>query len=168
MDFGLAKSTFLCFTIVVNLIFMSSLWCIDWVREPLRELNCLFYLYIYEFHRDQGWSLSTVKNIFKPPVVYATDCSKAVVPVSFLIQCSFVVYTTGCLIFESLLVVFVFVSPFILAFWSPRLGKRELIFVLLVHLFVCFARICFCLFSLPLGVEGWLRFVTVAYSGLFY
>ena len=31
VDFGLAKSIFLCFTciIVINLIFMSSLWCID-------------------------------------------------------------------------------------------------------------------------------------------
>ena len=36
--------------------------------------------------------------------------------------------------------------------------------MLLVHLFVCFARVCFCPFSLPLGVEGWLRFVIVAYS----
>ena len=26
--------------------------------------------------------------------------------------------------------------------------------MLLVHLFVCFARVCFCPFSLPLGVEG--------------
>ena len=40
--------------------------------------------------------------------------------------------------------------------------------MLLVHLFVCFARICFCPFSLSLGVEGWLRFVIVAYPGPFY
>ena len=40
--------------------------------------------------------------------------------------------------------------------------------MLLVHLFVCFARICFCPFSLPLGVEGWLRFVIVANPGHFY
>ena len=26
-------------------------------------------------------------------------------------------------------------------------------------MFVCFAHVCFCPFSLPLGVEGWLRFV---------
>ena len=39
------------------------------------------------------------KHIFKPPVVYATDRSKAVVPVLFLILCSFVVYTTGRLVF---------------------------------------------------------------------
>ena len=33
-----------------------------------------------------------------PPVVYATNRSKAVVQVLFLILCSFVVYTTGRLI----------------------------------------------------------------------
>ena len=38
-------------------------------------------------------------KIFNPPVVYATDRSKAVVPVLFLILCSFVVYTTGRLTF---------------------------------------------------------------------
>ena len=35
--------------------------------------------------------------------------------------------------------------------------------MLLVHLCVCFARVCFCPFSLPLGVEGLLLFVIVAY-----
>ena len=39
------------------------------------------------------------QNSFKPPVVYATDRSKAVVPVLFLILCSFMVYTTGRLMF---------------------------------------------------------------------
>ena len=34
--------------------------------------------------------------------------------------------------------------------------------MLLVHLFVCFVRVSFSHFSLPLGVGGWLRFVTVA------
>ena len=33
------------------------------------------------------------------PVVYATDLSKAVVQVLFLILCNFVVYTTVCLVF---------------------------------------------------------------------
>ena len=36
--------------------------------------------------------------------------------------------------------------------------------MLRVHLFVvCFARVCFCPFSLPLGVEDWLGFVLMAY-----
>ena len=61
------------------------------------------------------------------------------------------------------------VSSFLLALLSPRLGKRELVCVLLVHcLFVCFVHVSFCHFSLPLGVGGWLRFMTVALPGLFY
>ena len=35
------------------------------------------------------------------------------------------------------------VSSFLLAFWSPRLAKRELVCVLPVHLFVCFVRASF-------------------------
>ena len=54
------------------------------------------------------------------------------------------------------------VSSFLSALWSPRLGKRDLVCVLLVHLVVCFVRVSFCHFSLPLGVGGWLRFVIVA------
>ena len=38
--------------------------------------------------------------------------------------------------------------------------------MLLIHLFVCFARVCFCPFSFALGVEGWLRFVIVAYLSI--
>ena len=34
--------------------------------------------------------------------------------------------------------------------------------------FVCFVRVSFCHFSLPLGVGGWLRFVIVALPDLFY
>ena len=34
-----------------------------------------------------------------PPVVYASDRSKAVVPLLFLILCSFVVYPTGRSVF---------------------------------------------------------------------
>ena len=56
--------------------------------------------------------------------------------VLFLILCSFVVYTTGRFMFYSLLVLFVLVSPLVSAFWSPRLGKREL----------CASRTFVCLF----------------------
>ena len=60
------------------------------------------------------------------------------------------------------------VSSFLLALCLPRLGKRELVYVLLVHLFVYFARVSFCHFSVPLGVGGSLRFVVVALPGRFY
>ena len=51
---------------------------------------------------------------------------------------------------------------------APRLGKRAALYVLLVHLFVYFARVSFCPFSLPLGVRDWLRFVIMAHHGRFY
>ena len=37
-----------------------------------------------------------------------------------------------------------------------------------ICLFVCFVCVSFSHFSLPLGVGGWLRFVTVTLPGLFY
>ena len=45
-------------------------------------------------------------------------------------------------------------SSFLLALRSPRMMKRELICVVLVHLFVCFVRVSFCPFSLPIYVGG--------------
>ena len=62
------KSSFLCFIKEINLIFMSSLWYIDRVRELLRELNCYVFLY-YELHWDQRWSLSTVKIFLNSPAI---------------------------------------------------------------------------------------------------
>ena len=46
-------------------------------------------------------------------------------------------------------------------------GSYDL-YVIVVRLFVCFARASFCPFSLPLGVGGWLWFVFVTLPGLFY
>ena len=58
------------------------------------------YFCYYEIHRDPGWSLSTVKYILTTtPVVYATDRSKALVPVLFLFCVAFVVNTTGRFMF---------------------------------------------------------------------
>ena len=46
------------------------------------------------------------------------------------------------------------------------LGKTELVYILLIHVFVYFACVTLCLFSLPLGVMDWLQFVIVALPGL--
>ena len=61
------------------------------------------------------------------------------------------------------------VSSVLLAFWSPCLGKRGLVFVLIVQLFVSFAHVnlIFVTFSLPPCVRGWLRPLLVALPGLF-
>ena len=37
-----------------------------------------------------------------------------------------------------------------------------------MHLFVCYVRVSFCHFSYPIGVGGWLQFLTVVLPGLFY
>ena len=55
-----------------------------------------------------------------------------------------------------------------LALWLSRSGKRELVYVLFVHLFVYFARVNFCPFSLPLGVSDRLWFVIVALPRVFH
>ena len=59
-----------------------------------------------------------------------------------------------------------FYSPFSIVITS--LGKRELVYVLLVQLFVYTAFVSCCPFSLPLRVRDCLRLVIVALPGLFY
>ena len=58
--------------------------------------------------------------------------------------------------------VFFFFFFFFSVLRSPLLGKRELVYVLLVHLFIYFVNVNFCPFSLPLGVRDWLPLVIVA------
>ena len=100
--------------------------------------------------------------------VYATDRSKAVARccssvgfVVFILRALHVLKSSRAFCPCVFFFFFVFFS-FILTLWSPRLGKRELVCVLLVHLFVCFVRVSFCHFPLPLGVGAWQRFVIVA------
>ena len=97
------------------------------------------------------------------PVVYTTDRSKAVVPMLFLF-CVALVYTTRRFMF-GLALLFVYVFSVLLAFWSPCLGKRELVFVLIVHLFVSYAHGNLCHFF----SSSWcrLRLLLVALPGLF-
>ena len=77
--------------------------------------------------------MSTVESIFKTPVAYVADRSKAVVPVLFLFCVFFILLALRVL--KSSCALCPRVSSFIFAF-IPRLGKRELVRVLLVHLFV--------------------------------
>ena len=53
------------------------------------------------------------------------------------------------------------VSSFLLALLSPRLGKRELVCVLLVHcLFICFVYVSFCHFF----SSSWCRGLAAVYD----
>ena len=60
-----------------------------------------------------------------------------------LILCSSVVNTTRRFML-GLALVYVCVSSVLLAFWSPCVGKRELVFVLVVHLVVSYAHVNLC------------------------
>ena len=66
-----------------------------------------------------------------------------------------------------LIILFSCIISVLLALWSPLFGKKELVYVLLVYLFVYFARGKFCLFLFSLCVWGWLRLVIVAHPGHF-
>ena len=81
-----------------------------------------------------------------------------------LISC----WVLPCSLFSFFFFFFFFFLQSCLALWSPRLGKKELVYVLLALLFVSFERFKFCPYSFPLGVRDWLRFVLVALPGLFY
>ena len=102
--------------------------------EVCRQLKCSFF--------------------FNPTVVYATHRSKAVVQVY-----SYSVWLCG-LFYGALHVLKVFPcslsSCFVITFSIviTSLGEEGAGWVLLVHVFVCFVRISFCHFSLPLGVGG--------------
>ena len=102
---------------------------------------------------------------FEHPVVYSTDRSKAVVPVS-LTLCCFVVYSTRIFVLSLALCYFVlvFFSPFSIAITS--LGE-ETADLNVVRTFVRYALVWFCLFSLPLGVREGLWLVIVVLPGLF-
>ena len=103
------------------------------------ELICISVLRVASGPRVKLASCkSALTPVPLPPVVYATDRSKAVVPV--LTLCCFVVYSTRrfvlCLsLFYFVVVFFIYFVVVFLALRLPRLGKRELILVLFVRLF---------------------------------
>ena len=88
-------------------------------------------------HRVKLWSLSTVKNIFKPSVVYATDRSKAVVPGLFLfcVALWFILRGASCFkIFPCSLSSCFFIpfSSIITPLWEEGAGLCACLFVLYV------------------------------------
>ena len=101
---------------------------------------------------------ASCKSAFNTPVVYSTDRSKAVVPVLVLLLVAY--YEAICFMSYLVLRILFLCFSVLLALRLPRLGKRELILVLVVRLFdLClFGFVCF-LFLLVSG-KGcglWLR-----------
>ena len=108
--------------------------------------------------------LASCKRSLNPPVVCSTDRSKAVVLVLDLLFVALWFILRGNLLYVFPCVILFLCFSVLLVLRLPRLGKRELILVLLVRLFgLCLFGFVGFLFLLGEG----LRFVTVALPGLF-
>ena len=79
--------------------------------------------------------LAVYKSALKSPVVYSTDRSKAVVPVLVLLFVALWFILEGDLFYVLPYVILFLCFSVLLALRLPRLGKREIIFVLFVRLF---------------------------------
>ena len=79
--------------------------------------------------------LASCKSALNPPVVYSTDRSKAVVPVLVLLFVPLWFILRGDLLYVFPCVVLFLCFSVLLVLRLPRLGKRQLILVLFVHLF---------------------------------
>ena len=177
------------FIIVINLIFMFSLWCIDWVGSLYgTEFLCVSVLRVASGSRVK---LASCKSALKPtslyaltppphllppspppppppppPVVYSTDRSKAVVPVLVLLFVALWFYSTRRF------VVCLSVCHFVLVFFSPfsiaitSLGE-ERANLSAFRTFVRFVLVWICRFPFPVWFWEGLRFVIVSLPGLF-
>ena len=79
--------------------------------------------------------LASCKSALNPPVVYSTDRSKAVVPVLVLLFDALWFILRGDLFYVLSCVILFLCFSVLLALPLPRLGNRELILLLFVHLF---------------------------------
>ena len=79
--------------------------------------------------------LASCKSTLKPPMVYSTDRSKAVVPVLVLPFVALWFILRGDLLYVFPCVILFLCFSVLLVLRLPRLGKRELILVLFVRLF---------------------------------
>ena len=111
--------------------------------------------------------------MFYPTVVYATDRSKAVVPMLFCVALWFILRGASCFKVFSCSLSSCFVFPFSIVISS--LGEERswsvcVSYIYLLLFFVLFfVRVSFSHFSLSLGVGGWLQFeIVVLLSNYIY
>ena len=110
--------------------------------------------------------LASCKSTLNPPVVYSTDRSKAVLPVLVLL------FVALCFILRGDLFLCLTLCYFVLVFFSPISNAITLLGEDRANLsafrtFVRFVLVWFCRFPVPLGAWEGLRFVIVAFPGLF-
>ena len=96
--------------------------------------------------------LASCESALNPPVVYSTDSSKVAVPVFVLLFVALWFILRSDLFYVLSCVILFLCFSVLLAWRSPRLGKRELILVLFIRLFDLrlFGFVCF-LFLLVSG-----------------
>ena len=116
--------------------------------EPL----CKPKFYVLRVASGPRVKLASCKSALNPPVVCSTDHSKAMVPVLVLVLVAlWFILRCGLLYVFPCVILFLCFSV-LLVLWLPRLGKRELILVLLVRLFgLCSFRFVGFLFLLGSG-----------------
>ena len=128
-------------------------------RSPSRGPNHNLYVYEPQQNLERGLQACRHLKIFlpPPPVVCADGRSGAVVPVLFCVALWFVLRGASCFGVFWCSLFSCFFSHFGVVASLQEEGAG-----------LCASRafVCFCPFSLPLGVGGWLRFVTVALPGL--
>ena len=135
-----------------NLIFMCSLWCIEWVGS-LYANQFILCISVLRVASGPMVKLASSKSALNPTVVYSTDRSKAVVPVLVLLFVALWFILRGDLFYVLPCVILFLCFSVLLALRLPCLGKRELILVLFVRLFdlrlffffffFCFVFFCF-------------------------
>ena len=143
-------STF--FIIVINLIFLFSLWWIGWVGGLCagRVFVCFCVGGGIGTRGGVGWLWRCFGS--PPPVVCSSDRSKAVVPVLVLLFVALWFVLRGDLLCVFPYVILFLCFSVLLVLRLPRLGKRELILVLFVRLFgLCLFRFVGFLFLLESG-----------------
>ena len=125
--------------------------------------NRIFYVFLYkEMHGNQGEVCRQLKVFYHPPppIVYATNCSKSVIPVllTFCVTLWLILRGASCFGVFSCSLYSCFVIPFSIMITSLGVEGAGLC---ASSAFVCLFCTC-CHLCLPLGIGGWLRFVTVA------
>ena len=152
------------FIIVINLIFMFSLWSVRWVGG-LCANQIFMYFCIGSSVGTQG-GVGWLWECFGPPggLLYRPFWGGG--PCVGLALCCFVVYSTRrfvvCL--SVCHFVLVFFGPFGVVIASLGEGRANLG---AFRAFVRFVLVWICRYPLPLGVWEGLRFVIVALPGLF-
>ena len=104
------------------------------------------------FTKGSKVKLASCKSALNPPVVCSTDRSKAVVPVLVLLFVALWFILRGDSLYVFPCVILFLCFSVLLVLRLPRLGKRELILVLIVRLFsLCLFRFVSFLFLLGSG-----------------